>query len=89
MITEILRNFIYLQLNLPRQFEFSVRRDHLFEDSHRSIMGVSEKDKDKLKARLYMKFTGESGLDYGGLARYGSSNHNLASCILMITCSSY
>ena len=52
-------------------------------------MGVSEKDKDKLKTRLYMKFTGESGLDYGGLARYGSSNHHLASCILMITCSSY
>ncbi|XP_065912323.1 E3 ubiquitin-protein ligase NEDD4-like [Dysidea avara] len=55
--------------NLPRQFDFSVRRDHLFEDSHRSIMAVSEKDKNKLKARLYMKFTGESGLDYGGLAR--------------------
>lgn len=37
-------------------------------------MGVSEKDKDKLKARLYMKFTGESGLDYGGLARYSIHN---------------
>ena len=32
-------------------------------------MAVSDKDKVKLKARLYMKFTGESGLDYGGLAR--------------------
>ena len=74
-IVEILT--LYLQLNLPRQFEFSVRRDHLFEDSHRSIMGVSDKDRDKLKARLYMKFTGESGLDYGGLARYssGGSHH--------------
>ena len=50
----------------------------MFEDSHRSIMGVAEKDKDKLKARLYMKFTGESGLDYGGLARYSSNNHHLA-----------
>ena len=44
-------------------------------------MGVSDKDKDKLKARLYMKFTGESGLDYGGLARYGNSNHHLAMII--------
>lgn len=53
-----------------------MRRDHLFEDSHRSIM-VPEKDKDKLKARLYMKFTGESGLDYGGLARCcGNSKHS-------------
>ena len=32
-------------------------------------MGVSDKDRYKLKARMYMKFTGESGLDYGGLAR--------------------
>jgi len=32
-------------------------------------MAISDKDKVKLKARLYMKFTGESGLDYGGLAR--------------------
>lgn len=42
-------------------------------------MGVSDKERDKLKARLYMKFTGESGLDYGGLARYssGSSHHLL------------
>jgi len=30
-------------------------------------MGIS--DAEKLKSRLYIKFEGESGLDYGGLAR--------------------
>ncbi|XP_019852268.1 PREDICTED: E3 ubiquitin-protein ligase NEDD4-like [Amphimedon queenslandica] len=52
---------------LPRQIEIPVRRDHLFEDSHRKIMTI--KNKDHLKARLYIKFPNETGLDYGGLAR--------------------
>ena len=47
--------------------EIPVRRDHLFEDSHRRIMTI--KNKDHLKARLYIKFPNETGLDYGGLAR--------------------
>jgi len=41
----------------------------VFEDSYPIIMALSDKDKYKLKARLYMKFAGESGLDYGGLSR--------------------
>ena len=43
------------------------RRDHLFEDSYDVIMNVGNVE--KLKSRLYVKFQGESGLDYGGLAR--------------------
>ena len=60
---------IILQPNLPRQFEFFIRRDHLFEDSYQAIMGVADEDKDKLKATLHVKFDGESGVDFGGLAR--------------------
>lgn len=61
-------NPVSLKLNL-QQFEFSVRRDKLFEDSHWIIMGISEKDNHKLKSTLHINFTGESGLDYGGLAK--------------------
>ena len=32
-------------------------------------MGISKKDKHKLKSTLRINFTGESGLDYGGLAK--------------------
>ena len=45
-----------------------MRRDHLFEDSHRAIMSL--KNKELMKARLWVKFAGETGLDYGGLSRY-------------------
>ena len=53
--------------NLPRMFEIPVRRGHVFEDSHRAIMSL--KNKDLMKARLWVKFAGEVGLDYGGVAR--------------------
>ncbi len=57
-----------MQENLPRMFEIPVRRDHLFEDSHRAIMSL--KNKELMKCRLWVKFSGETGLDYGGLSRY-------------------
>ncbi len=53
---------------MPRIFEIPVRRQHLFEDSHRAIMSC--KKLDHLKARLWVKFDGEKGLDYGGVSRY-------------------
>ena len=56
-----------LQDNLPRMFEIPVRRNHIFEDSHRAIMSC--KNKEHLKARLWVKFEGEVGLDYGGVSR--------------------
>ncbi|XP_064390483.1 E3 ubiquitin-protein ligase NEDD4-like [Halichondria panicea] len=53
--------------NLPRIFEIPVRRNHIFEDSHRAIMSC--KNRDHLKTRLWVKFEGEKGLDYGGVSR--------------------
>jgi len=53
--------------NLPRVLEIPVRRSNLFEDSHRAIMSV--KNKDHMKTRLWVKFQGEVGLDYGGVSR--------------------
>lgn len=44
-----------------------MKRSNLLETSFNTIMGIS--DVEKLKSRLYVKFEGESGLDYGGLAR--------------------
>ena len=56
-----------VQENLPRMFEIPVRRNHIFEDSHRATMTC--KNRDHLKARLWVKFEGEVGLDYGGVSR--------------------
>ena len=45
-----------------------MKRNHLFEDSYRAIMTC--KNKDHFKTRLWVKFDGEKGLDYGGVSRY-------------------
>ena len=55
------------QENLPRQVDIPLRRDHVFEDSYRVVMSM--KNRDLFKTRLYVKFAGETGLDYGGLSR--------------------
>ena len=57
----------YFQHNIPNQFEIPLRRSSLFEDTYNVIMNV--RDVELLKSRLYVIFDGESGLDYGGLAR--------------------
>ena len=44
-----------------------MRRSQIFEDSYNVIMNV--RDVELLKSRLYVKFEGEVGYDYGGLAR--------------------
>lgn len=41
-------------------------RENVFEDSFREVMKYSP---DQLRKRLWIKFEGEDGLDYGGLAR--------------------
>jgi E3 ubiquitin-protein ligase NEDD4 len=51
---------------LGGQCHIRVRREHIFEDSYRQIMELSESD---LRRRLMIKFEGEDGLDYGGLSR--------------------
>ncbi|KAB5574640.1 hypothetical protein PHYPO_G00211340 [Pangasianodon hypophthalmus] len=53
--------------DIPNRFEMSVRRNALLEDSYRRILSV--KRPDLLKARLWVEFAGERGLDYGGVAR--------------------
>ena len=41
-------------------------RDNIFEESYRHIMKMRVRD---LKKKLLIKFRGEDGLDYGGIAR--------------------
>uniref|UniRef100_A0A665U723 E3 ubiquitin-protein ligase n=1 Tax=Echeneis naucrates TaxID=173247 RepID=A0A665U723_ECHNA len=53
--------------DIPNRFEMKMRRNTVFEDSYRRILAV--KRADLLKARLWVEFEGEKGLDYGGLAR--------------------
>ncbi|KAK3609118.1 hypothetical protein CHS0354_007796 [Potamilus streckersoni] len=53
--------------NLPNKLDIKVTRKNVFEDSYRIIMSV--KKPDLLKARLWIEFDGEVGLDYGGVAR--------------------
>ena len=43
-----------------------VSREQIFEESYRQIMKMRPKD---LRKRLMVKFRGEEGLDYGGVAR--------------------
>ncbi|CAE1253284.1 SMURF [Acanthosepion pharaonis] len=43
-----------------------VSREEIFEDSYRQVMKMRAKD---LRKRLMVKFRGEEGLDYGGVAR--------------------
>ena len=51
----------------PGNCQIKVRRNHIFEDSYTEIMRQSPID---LKRRLKIKFEGEDGSDYGGLARF-------------------
>ena len=44
-----------------------VRRDHLLEDAFNKVMTASKKE--LAKSRLYINFSGEEGLDYGGPSR--------------------
>lgn len=51
----------------PGKLKLNIRRDHLLEDAFNKIMAASKKDLQK--SRLYITFTGEEGLDYGGPSR--------------------
>ncbi|CAJ0930584.1 unnamed protein product [Ranitomeya imitator] len=54
-------------LDIPNRFEMKLRRSAIFEDSYRRIIAV--KRPEFLKARLWIEFDNEKGLDYGGVAR--------------------
>ncbi|XP_052570072.1 E3 ubiquitin-protein ligase NEDD4 isoform X3 [Peromyscus californicus insignis] len=64
---EFFRRKMKKQNDIPNKFEMKLRRANVLEDSYRRIMGV--KKADFLKARLWIEFDGEKGLDYGGVAR--------------------
>ncbi|XP_015254845.1 PREDICTED: E3 ubiquitin-protein ligase NEDD4 isoform X2 [Cyprinodon variegatus] len=53
--------------DIPNRFELKLKRSSVLEDSYRRILGV--KRPELLKARLWVEFEGEKGLDYGGVAR--------------------
>ncbi|KAG5677964.1 hypothetical protein PVAND_007676 [Polypedilum vanderplanki] len=53
--------------NVPNKIEIKVRRESILEDSYRVISSVTKTD--LLKTKLWVEFEGETGLDYGGLAR--------------------
>ncbi|KFM03106.1 E3 ubiquitin-protein ligase NEDD4, partial [Aptenodytes forsteri] len=56
-----------LKKQVSNQFEMKIHRTTILEDSYRRIIAV--KRADFLKARLWIEFDGEKGLDYGGVAR--------------------
>ncbi|XP_029024402.1 E3 ubiquitin-protein ligase NEDD4-like isoform X4 [Betta splendens] len=55
------------QGDIPNRFEMKLHRNNIFEESYRRIMSL--KRPDVLKARLWIEFESEKGLDYGGVAR--------------------
>ncbi|XP_072258448.1 E3 ubiquitin-protein ligase NEDD4 isoform X4 [Pyxicephalus adspersus] len=64
---EYFRKKLKKQLDIPNRFEMKLRRTAIFEDSYRRIIAV--KRPEYLKARLWIEFDSEKGLDYGGVAR--------------------
>ncbi|XP_053573480.1 E3 ubiquitin-protein ligase NEDD4 isoform X2 [Bombina bombina] len=64
---EYFRKKLKKQTDIPNRFEMKLRRTALLEDSYRKIISV--KRADILKARLWIEFDSEKGLDYGGVAR--------------------
>lgn len=52
-----------------QRLEINVRRDHLVDDSYQQIMKIQGKEIKKLRNNLWVVFMGETGQDYGGVAR--------------------
>ncbi|XP_016955617.1 E3 ubiquitin-protein ligase Nedd-4 isoform X12 [Drosophila biarmipes] len=64
---EYFKSHIRKPTNVPNKFEIRIRRTSILEDSYRIISSVTKTD--LLKTKLWVEFEGETGLDYGGLAR--------------------
>ncbi|XP_055844663.1 E3 ubiquitin-protein ligase Nedd-4 isoform X6 [Episyrphus balteatus] len=64
---EYFKSHIRKPTNVPNKFEIRIRRTSILEDSYRIINSVNKTD--LLKTKLWVEFEGETGLDYGGLAR--------------------
>ncbi|XP_078521174.1 E3 ubiquitin-protein ligase SMURF1 isoform X2 [Lissotriton helveticus] len=63
---KVLRHELSLQQPQAGHCRIEVSREEIFEESYRQVMKMRPKD---LKKRLMVKFRGEEGLDYGGVAR--------------------
>ncbi|RXN12899.1 E3 ubiquitin- ligase NEDD4-like isoform X6 [Labeo rohita] len=59
--------FSDITADIPNRFEMKLHRNNILEESYRRIMSL--KRPDSLKARLWIEFESEKGLDYGGVAR--------------------
>lgn len=55
--------------SFSNKFTIPVKRARVLEDSFNVISRVPSSQLSKLKARMWVEFDGEKGLDYGGLAR--------------------
>lgn len=64
---EYLKSQLKKPSNVPSKFEIKVRRSNILEDTYRIISNVPRVE--VLKAKLWLEFEGETGLDYGGLSR--------------------
>ncbi|XP_052863204.1 E3 ubiquitin-protein ligase Nedd-4-like [Anopheles cruzii] len=64
---EFFKNQLHKPNNVPNKIDIKVKRASIFEDSYRVINSVTRTD--LLKTKLWVEFEGETGLDYGGLAR--------------------
>lgn len=62
----LLRQELLKQQVLTHPCKIAVNRERIFEESYRAICQMLPRD---LKKRLIVKFRGEAGLDYGGVAR--------------------
>lgn len=65
----LLSLFMSHQHGTPNKIDVRVRRNFIFEDSYNCVMSITTARKHHLKARLWVEFVGEKGLDYGGVAR--------------------
>ncbi|XP_077988397.1 E3 ubiquitin-protein ligase NEDD4-like isoform X2 [Glandiceps talaboti] len=64
---EFFRSRLRPPTGVPNRFELKVSRNNLLEGAYRGIVGI--KNPELLKSRLWIEFQGETGLDYGGVAR--------------------
>lgn len=51
------------------RFDIKVKRSDIFENSYQRISPLAGRDINQVRARLWIEFIGEKGLDYGGVAR--------------------
>ena len=69
-----------IKVPTTKKLEINVRRKNLVEDSIHQIMKLKGNDTKNLRNNLWIVFMGETGQDYGGVAR--DWFHNLSTELL-------